>query len=71
MHEIRTRHWEELARKIGVPDAFDQMVALVLLVPDALERVAEKVPPGFPQRVFNTVRRGMLAQAERFVAELP
>jgi len=28
------------------------------------------LPPGFPQRVFNAVRRGMLAQAEKFVAEL-
>jgi serine/threonine-protein kinase HipA len=70
LHEIRTRHWEELARQIGVADAFDQMVALVLLVPDALERVAEQLPQGFPQRVFNTIRRGMLAQAEKFVSEL-
>jgi serine/threonine-protein kinase HipA len=70
LHEIHTRHWQELARQIGVPDAFDQMVALVLQVPDALERVADELPAHFPKAVFTAIRRGMLAQAERFVAEL-
>jgi len=71
LHEIRTRHWEVLARQSGVPGAFDQMVALVLQVPDALDRVAAQLPPGFPEPVFAAIRRGMLAQAEKFVDELP
>ncbi len=70
LHEIRTRHWEALARQSGVPGAFDQMVALVLQVPDALERVAAQLPPDFPKPVFTAIRKGMLAQAEKFVAEL-
>ncbi len=71
LHEIRTRHWQELALQSGVPDAFDHMVALVLQVPDALERVEAELPPGFPSRVFTPIRRGMLAQAEKIIAELP
>lgn len=71
LHEIRTRHWQLLAQQSGVPDAFDHMVALVLLVPDALEQVAAQLPAGFPQRVFKTIRAGMLAQADQFIAELP
>jgi serine/threonine-protein kinase HipA len=71
LHEIRTRHWEALARQSGVPGAFDQMVALVLQVPDALERVGAQLPPDFPEPVFKAIRRGMLEQAEKFVAELP
>ncbi|EJL78459.1 HipA domain-containing protein [Polaromonas sp. CF318] len=71
LHEIRTRHWEALARQSGVPGAFDQMVALVLQVPDALERVAGQLPPDFPEPVFTAIRRGMLAQAGKFVDELP
>ncbi len=71
LNEIHTRHWEALARSSGVPDAFDQMVALVLLLPDALDRVADQLPPGFPQRVSKPIRKGMLAQAERFVACMP
>jgi serine/threonine-protein kinase HipA len=70
LHEIHTRHWQALAAQSGVPGAFDQMVALVLQVPDALERVADELPPHFPWSVFTAIRRGMLAQAEKFVAEL-
>jgi serine/threonine-protein kinase HipA len=70
LHEIHTRHWQALALQSGVPGAFDQMVALVLQVPDALERVEALLPPGFPQRVFKPIRTGMLAQAEKFIDEL-
>jgi serine/threonine-protein kinase HipA len=70
LHEIQTRHWQELARQCGVPDAFDRMVALVLQVPVALEEVSQELPPGFPQKVFAPIRAGMLAQAERFAGAL-
>ncbi|MBI2771147.1 MAG: type II toxin-antitoxin system HipA family toxin [Burkholderiales bacterium] len=71
LHEIHTRHWQALALQSGVPDAFDEMVGLVLRVPLALEEVQAQLPKGFPPAVFNAIRRGMLAQAERFVSELP
>ncbi|MEO6625523.1 MAG: type II toxin-antitoxin system HipA family toxin [Burkholderiaceae bacterium] len=70
LHEIHTRHWQALALQSGVPDAFDRMVGLVLQVPYALEQVGAELPVGFPRPVFAAIRRGMLAQAERFVAEL-
>ena len=71
LHEIHTRHFEALALQSGVPDAYDRMVGLVLQVPDALERVQAELPAGFPRRVLTSIRRGMLAQAEKFVAGLP
>ena len=37
LHEIQTRHWQALALQCGVPGAFDRMVALVLLVQQALD----------------------------------
>ena len=70
VHEIHTRHFEALALQSGVPDAFDRMVGLVLQVPDALERAQAESPARFPQRVFTSIRRGMMAQAEKFVADL-
>lgn len=71
LHEIHTRHFQRLAQQSAVPGAFDQMVALVLQVPDALERVAAELPEDFPQRVFEPIRAGMMAQAEKFIDELP
>ena len=67
LYEIQTRHWQELSATLGVPDAFDKMVALVLQVPDALDRVAQLLPADFPPRVFDAIRSGMLQQAGRFV----
>lgn len=71
LQEIHTRHWQTLAQQSGVPHAFDSMVALVLQVPDALERAEALLPKGFPAKVFKSIRAGMLAQVRRFTDELP
>jgi serine/threonine-protein kinase HipA len=71
LHEIQTRHWQTLAQQSGVPDAFDSMVALVLQVPDALERMARQLPEGFPAKVWRPVRAGMLAQTQKFLDNMP
>ena len=71
LHEIHTRHWHTLAQQSGAPDAFDSMVALVLQVPYALDQAEALLPPGFPPRVFKSIRAGMLAQADLFVAGMP
>ena len=47
------------------------MVALVLQVPYALEQAEALLPPKFPVRMFRSIRAGLLAQAETFVAQLP
>ncbi|MDB5931128.1 MAG: hipA [Polaromonas sp.] len=71
LHEISTRHWEGLARQSGVPGAFEQMAALVARVPEALAQVEARLPASFPAQVFEAIRSGMRAQAEKFLAELP
>ena len=71
LYEIHARHFQALALQSGVPGAFDDMVGLALQVPYALERVAEQLPEGFPKKVFNPIRRGMLAQAQLFMDQLP
>jgi serine/threonine-protein kinase HipA len=70
LKDIQLRHWQALARTTGTPDAFDHMVALVLQVPYALDRVAAKLPPHFPPRLFKTIHAGMVAQAQRFMDSL-
>ncbi len=71
LQEIHTRHWQTLAQQSGAPDAFDNMVALVLLVPDALARMADKLPDGFPGKVWRPIRAGMLAQTQKFLDNMP
>ena len=71
LREIRTPHWELLARQSGVPGAFDEMVALVLQVPQVLDETSAELPAGFPEYVFDAVRKGMLDTAEVFVNGLP
>ena len=70
LHEIHVRHWQALALQSGVPGAFEQMVGLVLQVPHALTLAEEQLPPAFPQPVFKAIKRGMLAQAGKFIDEL-
>jgi len=70
LHEIHVRHWQALAAQTGVADAFDRMVALVMMAPDAFDRVGNALPEKFPRHVFNSIRRGVAEQANRFVAEL-
>jgi serine/threonine-protein kinase HipA len=70
LNEIHVRHWQQLAAQTGVPGAFDRMVALVLMAPDAIDRVEAMLPEKFPKQIFAAIRRGVVAQAERFVAQL-
>jgi len=70
LNDIHVRHWQALAAQTGAPDAFDRMVALVMMAPDALDRVEAMLPAHFPKAVFTAIRRGVQAQATRFVQEL-
>ena len=70
LHDIHMRHWQALAKQSGAPDALEHMEALVMQVPYALAQMADLLPQDFPRAVFNAIRRGMLAQTEKFAAEL-
>jgi len=45
------------------------MVALVMMAPEALDKVEALLPEKYPRQVFNAIQRGVIAQANRFVAE--
>jgi len=66
LHEINTRHWQDLAAQSGVAGAFDRMVELVQAVPVALDKVEAVLPKDFPQKVWKPMRAGMLAHSARF-----
>lgn len=70
LDRITTRHWLWLADRIGRPAAANAFVDLVERVEEAITRVEPRLPSGFPEHVWTTITRGMLAQRDRFRAAL-
>ena len=66
LSEIAGRHWQELALHAGVPDLWRGMQSFVEAAPAALERVEKRLPHSFPERVFASIREGVLGQVRRF-----
>lgn len=66
LNEILGRHWVEIAEKSGIPDVLERMEALVATARGAMEQLEARLPKGFPDRVYTTIRAGVRRQAERF-----
>lgn len=66
--DIRARHWEALATRIGGPALWDRMQALADAAPRAFDQI--KLPHGFPRLVVSTIRRGVGEQSRKFFAAL-
>jgi serine/threonine-protein kinase HipA len=66
LDEITGRHFRDLAGRAGVPDLWSRMQALIEAAPDALARLAARLPKGFPERVFSRIRAGVIKQCRRF-----
>ncbi len=62
--------WKEIARKCGLPHAFDLMETMIRQLPQALAEVETTLPRNFPHQVFDTIRNGMLARARTVVANI-
>ena len=66
LNEIIGRHWLELAQKSGIPALWPRMQSLVEESVPAMDRLAQHLPAGFPERVYSTIRAGILRQSQRF-----
>lgn len=64
--EITARHWQELAGRAGIPGLWERMRTFVDSAESGLERLESHLPRRFPERVFASIRSGVLAQVERF-----
>ena len=71
LREIRARHYRELAEKRGVPTVWDKMQVLIDNVPSSLAMVEKRLPPDFPQSLWERVSDGMRSQAVAFKDEAP
>lgn len=68
LHRIATRHWRTLAARTGVPDMFEQMVAMVERTDEALRALESQLPLAFPEHVWTPIAAGVRSQGERFLA---
>jgi serine/threonine-protein kinase HipA len=66
LNEITARHWQELAQHTGVPDLWKRMQSFVESAGGALGRAEKRLPLGFPERVYASIRDGVLGQVRRF-----
>jgi serine/threonine-protein kinase HipA len=67
-HEVKARHWHQLAMKNGGPGVWDAMLQLVANAGEALAAVERQLPHDFPPHTWDTVSAGMRGQVERFHA---
>ena len=65
---IHTRHWHQLAIKNGGPVVWGAMLRLVEQVGPALVAVEARLPKDFHGRSWDAISKGMMAEAERFLA---
>ena len=66
LNEILGRHWAEIAEKSGIPDLLEQMERLVTKAREVVGQLEDRLPRGFPERVYTAIRAGVQRQAERF-----
>jgi serine/threonine-protein kinase HipA len=70
--EIRRRHFNETARQCGLGLDMQSIIAdVVTRVPSAIERVAAKLPPDFPPKLFDSVRSGLRKAIRELEREPP
>ncbi len=70
LREMRRRHWLELARRAGLVAADGRPAAALIQdaldrTPAVVDRVAARLPAGFPSRVAEPILHGLLAAARR------
>lgn len=67
LNRIAIRHWQTLAARTAMPEAFQEMVAMVERAEAALSLVEQELPQGFPGHVWERIAAGVRAQCARFL----
>jgi serine/threonine-protein kinase HipA len=71
LREIHSRHWHELALRVGVPGLWERMRVLAVLADAHVEVVEARLPSNFLERVIDAVAAGVKQQAAAFIATAP
>lgn len=67
--DIHRWHWTAMGKRLGLPDVDAIIDSLIERVPAALDRVAARLPPDFPARLFAPIDSGVRGAARRLAAE--
>jgi serine/threonine-protein kinase HipA len=70
VNEITTRHWRDLAERTGISGLRERMLSFVASAEPVLKRLETQLPRNFPERVYTTIRDGVLRQGKRFMREM-
>jgi serine/threonine-protein kinase HipA len=66
LHEITRRHFNHTAQRCGLGRDMEGIIADTLAkTPAVIERVGGNLPAGFPERLFDSITKGLRKSAER------
>ena len=66
LREIQARHWKRLAQSCG-PGVWELFLEMARSVEVVLDRVAARLPKGFPARTWDPINAGMRRHARAFM----
>ena len=64
--KILPRHWKEFTKKLGVPNAYEEMQDLANNIINAIDSIYRELPEGFPIAIIDCIRSGVKKHADRF-----
>ncbi len=63
------RHWQYLAKRCGIADQLDELIAeLIDSTPAVIAKVESRLPTDFPAAVADPILKGLLASTKRLGA---
>jgi serine/threonine-protein kinase HipA len=68
LNEIQPRHWRLLASRAGSSGLWEKMQEMVAMAGARIESVRDRLPSRFPERVIDSVEKGVREQAASFLA---
>lgn len=73
LDKIMPRHMAASAKACGYPALTEDITAIMDLLLERMDGVGRDLPPGFPVRIYDSVRKGMSKMRDRFrhTASLP
>ena len=64
--DIARRHWQEFTRKLGVPNAFEEMQHIADKIIEKIDSIYEELPDRFPVALIDNIKSGVDKHVSRF-----